>query len=482
MSRWFFALLCVGSASCFGHLVASGAPPVPTHTIVTGHFTHAPAGDSVRVRYGTHHAQAALSATGDFQLALPDVKSATAAELSYAGQRTLLYLLPGDQVHLTLDFARFDETLVYTGRGSAANNYLARSLWQFEYGPGEHTSRPLDQLTVTTTPAQVRAQADAFRAQRQAFLRTYAAAHPLPAVFADDATQHINLQWASTLIAYPGVYKLRFDEAAVLPETYFQFMAQLPLTTLEAYLQRNPSEMGTVMPFLLDCAASTYLLPAGPLPADSAAGRALYARATHTFGRTFYRDIVVLNLLVGQLQANNLIGVQAAYPAFRVQTRDSMLQQNMRRMLLAEQRLGAGQLAPAFTLTDNKGRNVSLADLRGKVVYLDFWGTWCKPCMSEMPASRHLKEQFADRDVAFVYISVNDPEEKWQRVLTEAQLTSPASVHLRARNTQIAELYDVRAFPSYYLIGRDGRIVLPHAPRPSAAKEAAVAIERALAG
>ena len=481
MSRWFFALW-VGSVGCFGHLATFGATPVPTHTVITGHFAHAPVGDSVRVRYGTHRAQAALSAAGDFQLALPDVKSASAAELSYAGQRTPLYLLPGDQVHLTLDFAHFDETLVYTGRGSAANNYLARSLWQFEYGPGEHASSPLDQLTATTTPGQLRAQADAFRAQRQAFLRTYAAAHPLPAAFRRDAAQHIDLQWASTLISYPGVYQTRFDEAVVLPATYFQFMAQLPLTALAAYVQRNPSEEGTVIPFLLNSAASRYLLPTGSLSADSAAGRALYARATQTFGRTYYRDIVVLNLLVNQLQANNLTGVQAAYPAFRAQTRDSMLQQNMRRMLAAEQRLGAGQVAPAFTLTDDKGRSVSLSELRGKVVYLDFWGTWCKPCLAEMPASRHLKEKFAGRDVAFVYISVNDPEEKWQRVLVEAQLTSPASVHLRARDHQIAELYDVRGFPSYYLIGRDGRIVLPHAPRPSAAKEAAAAIERALAG
>lgn len=482
MARWFFALFWVGSSSCFGQLAAFAAPPVPTRTVVTGHFTHAPAGDSVRLRYGLHRAQAALSATGDFQLTLPDLKGASAAELSYAGQRTPLYLLPGDQVQLTLDFAHFDESVVYTGRGSAANNYLARALWQFEYGPGEHASRPLDQLTATTTPAQLRAQADAFRAHRLAFLRTYAAAHALPAAFVRDATQHIDLQWASTLISYPGVYQLRFDEAVLLPATYFQFLAQLPLPTLEAYVQRNPSEMGTVMPFLLNCAASPYLLPTGSLPADSAAGRALYARATQTFGRTVYRDIVVLNLLVNQLHANNLAGVQAAYPAFRAQTRDSMLQQNMRQMLQAEQRLGAGQLAPAFTLTDNAGRSVSLSELRGKVVYLDFWGTWCKPCMSEMPASRHLKEKFAGRDVAFVYIAVNDPEEKWQRALAEAQLTSPASVHLRARDHQVAELYDVRGFPSYFLIGRDGRIVLPHAPRPSAAKEAAAAIERALAG
>jgi peroxiredoxin len=482
MSRWFSTFLWVAGFNCIGHLAALGAPPSPSHTVVKGHFTHAPAGDSVRVRYGTHHAQAALSASGDFQLALPDLERASAAELSYAGQRTPLYLLPGDQLHLTLDFAHFDETLVYTGRGSAANNYLARSLWQFEYGPGEHTSRPLDQLTAATTPGQLRAQADVFRAKRQAFLRTYAAAHPLPAIFARDAAQHIDLQWASTLLAYPGVYKLRFDEAVVLPATYFQFMAQLPLTTLAAYVQRNPSEEGTVIPFLLDCAASRYLLPTGSLSADSAAGRALYAQATQTFGHTYYRDIVVLNLLVAQLQANNLAGVQATYPAFRVQTRDSALQQSMRRMLWAEQRLGVGQVAPAFALTDNRGRSVSLSELRGKVVYLDFWGTWCKPCLAEMPASRHLKEQFAGRDVVFVYISVNDAEEKWQRVLTEAQLTSPASVHLRARDQQIAELYDVRGFPSYYLIGRDGRIVLPHAPRPSAAKEAAAAIERALAG
>jgi peroxiredoxin len=482
MSRWLFALLWVGSFSCLVPLTAIGAPPLPTRTVVNGHFTHAPIGDTVRLQYGTHHALGMLSSTGDFQLVLPNLKSASMAELSYAGQRTPLYLLPGDQVHLTLDFAHFDETLVYTGRGSAANNYLARSLWQFEYGPGEHASRSLDQLAVTTTPAQLRAQADALRAKRQAFLRTYATAHPLPVAFVHDATLHIDLQWANTLISYPQVYQLRFDEAAVLPAAYFQFMAQLPLTRLEAYVQRNPGEEGTVIPFLLNSAASRYLLPTGSLPADSTASRTLYARATQTFGRTYYRDIVVLNLLVAQLQANNLVGVQTVYPSFRVQTRDSTLQQSLRRMLLAEQRLKTGQVAPTFTLTDNMGRNVSLSELRGKVVYLDFWGTWCKPCMNEMPASRQLRAKFADRDVAFVYISVNDAEEKWQQVLANAQLTSPASVHLRARDYQVPELYDVRSFPSYYLIGRDGRIVLPHAPRPSATKEAVAAIERALAG
>ena len=456
----------------------------PTTATLSGHLAHAPAGDSVRLEYSGHlyhqRVRTVLSPAGDFKLTVPDLKAGMPITFTYGGQRTSLYLRPGDDVRLTLDFARFDESLAYTGRGAAANNYLAQSLWKFEFSPPD-AALPRPQPTATTSAAQMRQLADAFRQARQAFLTTYAKAHPLPADFQRNTALDIDLNWAISLLEYPGAYRYVARQEPALPATYFDFLQQLPLKQFDSYLTDRGMNGNTAVLRFLNGYANR-LVPGGKLSTDPAEATRLYAQARADFGSSAKAiDLAMYQLYSWKLD-DNLDGVLAAYPTFRVQNHDSIHARGLRTAITGLLAVRDGQPAPAFTLLNQAGHKVSLSDLRGKVVYLDFWGTWCKPCMQEMPASSDLKKKFEGRDVAFVYISVNDKAEKWQQVLAAQHLTSANSIHLRSpENDDVPSRYQVVQFPTYWLIGRDGRIVSHRAPRPSDAAAAEAAITAALA-
>lgn len=457
----------------FRHPGAAQAPPaLPAATVLSGHLDHAPTGDTVRLWAGRQRLKTPVNSAGDFALVVTGLAHAEFVDFSYAGQRTPLYLTPGDQLHLTLDFPRFDESLRYTGRGAASNNYLAQSLWQFQFGP-----RPTDELTAATTPAQARQAADAFRAEQLAFLRTYRQQHPLPADFEQQATDHITLLWAKRVLSYPIYYQRVAQRAPSLPDDYYAFLRQLPATTFSDTVERTPDDYTLV--FVCLEAYGNRLAPTGQLATDPGGGERLYAQATADLGDTPVRDQAVYQFLERQL-ATNLAGVVAAYPAFRAHNRDSTAAQSLRKGLRAMQRLQPGKDAPAFALVDAAGRTISLSELRGKVIYLDFWGTWCGPCLAEMPASEALRQHFAGRDVVFVYISINDPKEKWQQLLASRKFDTYQAVQLWSPDLKTAQAYLVREYPSYYLIGRNGQFISTQAPRPSNKKEAVAAIEQAL--
>lgn len=451
--------------------------------VLRGHWSHAPAGDTVQLIYRREHlsrtATAVLDRTGNFALAVPDLAEPVMAELYIAEQHTTLYLTPGDKLTQNLDFPRFAETLRYTGRGADLNNYLARALYSFEQGPAGTLPRPQDQLTAATTPGQMRQAADSFRQARQNFLTTYTAAHPLPAAFQQEMRAHIDLQWALTLLEYPERYQRLAHQAAVLPAAYYDFLPQLPPHTLDTYNVRERGVNDNTLVFMCLRAYGQRLIPSGTLSTNPAEGEQLYAWATAELRPVEARDIAVSMLLFQQLK-DNLPGVEAAYPAFRAHNQDSSKARDLRYAMAQQRLVSSGRVAPAFTLLDDTGKAVSLADFKGKVVYLDFWGTWCAPCLAEVPASISLREQFASRGVVFVYISVADEELKWKKVLAAKHLKGPGSVHLRSLDNTVPLVYNVMGYPSYVLIGRDGRIRLANAPRPSAKAEIVAALEQSL--
>lgn len=112
--------------------------------------------------------------------------------------------------------------------------------------------------------------------------------------------------------------------------------------------------------------------------------------------------------------------------------------------------------APDFTLPDVHDKKVSLSDFKGKVVLLDFWATWCGPCLQELPHLKKLHRKYEDKGFTVVGVSMDhDGEEVVKPFVKENEIPYPI---LLAGDDGV-EGYPVRALPTAFLIDRQGRIV-----------------------
>lgn len=131
-------------------------------------------------------------------------------------------------------------------------------------------------------------------------------------------------------------------------------------------------------------------------------------------------------------------------------------------------KLHNGQPAPDFTLTDISGNKISLKDFKGKIVYLDFWETSCKPCVAEIPEAKKLEEEFKTKDVVFIYISIDQNEIVWRKIISEKQMMGIQLISVGGFSSEIAQIYKLKGVPTYILINKAGIIIDSDAKRPSA--------------
>ncbi|MEO5674780.1 MAG: TlpA disulfide reductase family protein, partial [Chitinophagales bacterium] len=125
-------------------------------------------------------------------------------------------------------------------------------------------------------------------------------------------------------------------------------------------------------------------------------------------------------------------------------------------------------------LKDMDGKYFTFDDLKGKVVYVDYWASWCGPCRTQMPYSKQLHDMFTpqqQKQIVFLYISIDQSEDAWKNAAKQLAIEGKQGISPGNWQSQIATYFQINSIPWYMLIDKKGNIVDLNAKRPSLGKD-----------
>mgnify|MGYP000769614201 CR=1 FL=1 len=128
----------------------------------------------------------------------------------------------------------------------------------------------------------------------------------------------------------------------------------------------------------------------------------------------------------------------------------------------------AGTPAPDSEFTDADGKVHSFSEFRGKLLYVDFWATWCGPCKMEIPYLAKLVERFKGNDkVVFISISTDTNRKAWENLVAKDKPQWPQYIASKDQHAKLSKEWGITAIPRFIMINPDGTINTAEAPRPS---------------
>ena len=396
--------------------------------------------------------------SGVFSLSL-DFQEPLTAGLRLGRTEIPLFLAPGDALTIEGDASRPLESIVYSGTGSANNAFLLSYQREVESKIGD---RFVAQQAGQRDAEAFKQLLDSIYQEKMSFLNNGINNGGLSPEFVAYIETRLTYERYGKLLDYPVMHQRanQLPEAPFMEEAYSAFLqdknifddsklenlayTNFLLSYLTYYGQNNPEAADAGLP----ANQQTYVL----------AGKALSGLS---------RDFVQALMLGRELSYGEMDDAVALYSEYVGGNASVSYKNRIMAIYNNMQRLAPGNPAPDFTMTDINGNEVSLSDFRGKVVYLDFWASWCGPCMREMPYFKELKARMADqKDLVFVYVSIDTDTEAWRNTIDRHEITG---VHFNTpgRERGVPALYNVKWIPSFFIIGKDGNMFDNRPPKPS---------------
>ena len=389
-----------------------------------------------------------------------------------------LFLEPGDQLHIDADLLDLPQSLRFSGQGAANNQFLAALRSRFpDYLRIDYKDLAVDAF---------RRIIDQRRLEMTRFLDEGCNQYQLTLGFIAYYRAEITYEWANFIVSYPTDYMFaNGSRNENLPADYHDALDQVDLvdeaaigtTDYRIFLERNfcrIEEEASTRAFreqLSEEQRRAFIQPHTiaylpdfivRLDEEQRRGDLIqFHNVVYHLAKRLLHGKVLYFFLAGEIiddfQQGRFDQGEQRLAEFLQDNPYPEYTEVVEEVVREASKLKPGQPAPDFTLDDLEGQSVSLSDFKGQAVFLDFWASWCGPCIGAVPHLEELKQQTRDQKVVFLNISLDSADE-WHQAVEEHGLTG---VHIHAPSgsqATVAQLYQIRGIPSYFLVGPDGRM------------------------
>ena len=416
-----------------------------------------------------------VSSSGEFTIPYPVTKEGF-YYLTSSRWRVRVYLRPSDQLQLTID----DQTGLMTSvKGSDINQLLFQ--WQqliapitaYGYNKTEPNTNGLDLAAYFKAYSQLQPTMESFARNLQA-----ADTHQLKAV---QTAVQIDRDLAPLyLLSALNAEKDRSPGSAYkdfrdVPAFYSQFIAP------DKFNDASIMALGEAKSYMDLYGRLNLSMQSTGKRESMWKGEKL-----HLMMSSFNNDTLKAFFLKNQLEqqvVNNLYEFRECFEPLQKYTGFAPVKKAYTRLYnsFSADTAFIGKTSYNFTLPDTTGRIFSLRELKGKVVFVDIWASWCGPCKKEFPFLKELEEEYHDnKELVFVGISIDrlEDKQKWLQAIRKEKL---AGVQLLDDAGQsFAHKYGVSSIPRFMLIDKEGKWIEVRCPRPSAKEELKRYLDNAL--
>ncbi|MDB4335150.1 TlpA family protein disulfide reductase [bacterium] len=361
---------------------------------------------------------------------------------------------PGDSIHLEIDFKDIGN-IQFLGDNQKSNTDLNKYL-NSNYCVFKFRNRETKKMSISSYKHFCDRTKAIAEQKRQAFIKKI---NPSP-VIRNWTQNYINIAYQKSLLSFPLKSKVKYDNLDI-PVDYYNFLENIEnnfpetITNTDIYgflstytisfVQRtivdstltNKNYYPRLMRALLDKHKQSYFK-------QMLIGNRFYKHLNRN-DLDFFTDNKML-LEKNVYETSIIIPLNNYYKELQKQIENPEISSNATLLKLDGT---AGKSLIDSIRSQNKG----------KVIYLDFWATWCGPCIAEMPNSKKLKQKLAAENIEFVYVCVDSKEEKWKLALSQMQLDGQHYYTNNKQSGSIRKAFDIKGIPHYMLINKNGHIV-----------------------